>query len=420
MPKKQTTLKPEMMPVISFEVNDNQSENLSIDLTRNVINYSSEFDKKLIEIKQLVSEANTVFNLTDLDENGNLLPVDYSKIDDETLENLTPKLEQASVLNKDVTRLIKTIKSETNAYVAVFFEKIEEVLKENGFSELGHLNTELKRLKKEVLDYRLLTNLSNCYDVYMNTLKLYPNVLQMFPDLGLKYVFETNLQQKAPFKVSGAKDWKITKKINEYLVDMAASYHALTEETIRMSENLSDHYKNILISAVRSQPSIETLNQQFIHITNMIKSEEELARQRAEESERQRIAALQHQQAILNTPVQPQVTENQVPPVPPHAPIGQVNTPQEPIEQAVLSSLQVKNFTNDDGSFYYDAVSWLNNVYVPQNSQAFYDVATNLSTKLNLVKQLLKDLENDQTELYKVVANEQARALTVITAALNL
>lgn len=57
----------------------------------------------------------------------------------------------------------------------------------------------------------------------------------------------------------------------------------------------------------------------------MIKSEEELARQRAEESERQRIAALQHQQAILNTPVQPQVTENQVPPVPPHAPIGQVN-----------------------------------------------------------------------------------------------
>lgn len=102
------------MPVISFEVNDNQSENLSIDLTRNVINYSSEFDKKLIEIKQLVSEANIVFNLTDLDENGNLLPADYSKIDDETLENLTPKLEQASVLNKDVTRLIKTIKSKTN------------------------------------------------------------------------------------------------------------------------------------------------------------------------------------------------------------------------------------------------------------------------------------------------------------------
>lgn len=398
MTPNQYNITPDSIQVI---VNPNdQTDPVITDLQRNLIELSQPFNYQLSQIRSLVDNTKDLLKLNDE-------KFDLTDLDEHQLEDALVKLDDTTQLFKDVTTTKAQIKTNLNNYVATFITKIESVLADAGFNDLDLLKTEATRIKSEMLNLRKQSAWFSCFDVYSNALLAYPIVQQVFPNLSKFDAFERIVNQRALFKPSANKAFKITAAINNSITELAANLNSLANSTIQELEKLPKETHATIIMTVSSNPTVETLYKQvqYTHQTLEAKKlrEDQLKKAKAE------------QKLLANA----QQTHNAIQELNSNTP--QLNNSVDTEQQSTQPlTVTLPLPINDNGQFFNNASMWLQQQYIPTYVNTFYDVTTNDNTKLMLIQTLVSDLQNSNSELAKIINGNASAALTVILSAMNL
>lgn len=352
------------------------NEHLYIDVATQTLLYSPEYEQDLQAVKSVITEAEA------------LIAQDIDEANDDQVDNVRNQIAdliKKTEVVKDTRKALSDFMKETRETVLDIFDNHANSL---GYDKLPLIQTKTKNLRDKQLARRKEKRWLELETTFKETLPLYPNI----PLLAPKLADFNDFKIKHPKLVTGDKNKNIGKKqraeVSEYLNNVSELLTTWEQNQL----GLSTIYHNQLLSSIMENPSKEVF---FVRQTALLQQQQADERTRLEqerfrqEQEAAKLAQAQQQgQVVTPQPSQPIPMQDL-----------KQNSPQNPLLQQ-----EAKAVTRPIGELTRE---WLSN-HVMISSPAYDDVATNVSTKVALIHDIMHQLDAPNTSFSMWIRNTES------------